>query len=608
MTAMTTKDKLIEEAQKYALKGQFDKAASTYERLLAADPGAMNLRQKRAEFLVKCGKYDDARKELEIVGRHFSRNSFFLKAIAVYKQLQKLFPDDISLSLTLAELNQKHGLKANALTEYRLVRDHYTKNGDHAKAHGILGRMHLADPANVSVKIAYAESCAVQGIVEEAFALFTQIAMLLLERNDHETLNQVCTRGQILLPAHPELLLDVLAQLAQQEQGGIILGSLHAILRKNPHNKRAWDLIISAYQQLKQPQQLRTAYQHYVRFFPEEPEPLIGLITCIIEEGNITEAFGLIEKHEAFLLGRHYFSQLEQLYGTLDKRDPLNINILQGLARVASAAGNDAEAQALASQRNLLQVFSGDGAFPPLWSEEENRDIPLDATALSDFANETIINEADATYDLPAETADNSEAPHTQQEDGEDSEIEIDLDLESIFGTSESDCSPVDMPDNWTETVDQLFGAIATAPRSVKFSSGLEGSDARTHFELGQAFREMGLFDEAINEFRQASVDAERRLECLIMQCSCLRERGEVEAAITMLTALLKPGLSVDETCAVKYELMVGYETTGRKAEAQLLRTEIYGINPNFRESDSSLNPAELSNTLDISEDDLQDF
>lgn len=127
--------------------------------------------------------------------------------------------------------------------------------------------------------------------------------------------------------------------------------------------------------------------------------------------------------------------------------------------------------------------------------------------------------------------------------------------------------------DNWLDSVDDLFDSIDTAPRGVKFGNEMESSDAQSHFDLGQAFKEMGLCDEAINEFRQASQDPSRRVECLIMQCACLRERGELEKAITMLRALLKSGLSEEESCAVKYELATGYEATGKRKRQTFFST-----------------------------------
>ena len=108
--------------------------------------------------------------------------------------------------------------------------------------------------------------------------------------------------------------------------------------------------------------------------------------------------------------------------------------------------------------------------------------------------------------------------------------------------------------------------------------------------------------------YLHASLDAARRVECLIMQCACLRERGEPEKAISILQALLKPGLSVEASCAVKYELATGYEAAGKKEEANVLLNEIYAINPGFRDISSRLNAANILDSLDFSDEDLQDF
>jgi lipopolysaccharide biosynthesis regulator YciM len=136
----------------------------------------------------------------------------------------------------------------------------------------------------------------------------------------------------------------------------------------------------------------------------------------------------------------------------------------------------------------------------------------------------------------------------------------------------------------------------------------MESSDAQSHFDLGQAFKEMGLYDEAITEFHQASQDPLKLVECLIMQCTCLRERGELEKAIAMLQALLKPGLSEEEGCAVKYELATGYEAAGKIEEANLLLNEINATNSGFRNINSRLNATNILDSLDFSDEDLDDF
>ena len=101
---MSKKDKLLADAQKLLQKGQAEKAINCYLEALAADPADLRVRQRLAELLAKYRRVDEARKEFETIGKNLTANGFYMKAIAVYKQIEKLFPDDIAIALTLAGL------------------------------------------------------------------------------------------------------------------------------------------------------------------------------------------------------------------------------------------------------------------------------------------------------------------------------------------------------------------------------------------------------------------------------------------------------------------------------------------------------------------------
>jgi len=77
-------DKIREEAQKLAIKGPVDRAVKAYEQLVAMEPAVLGHRQRLADLLLKAGRTDDARNEYEVIGKNFSGNGFYLKAIAIY--------------------------------------------------------------------------------------------------------------------------------------------------------------------------------------------------------------------------------------------------------------------------------------------------------------------------------------------------------------------------------------------------------------------------------------------------------------------------------------------------------------------------------------------
>jgi tetratricopeptide (TPR) repeat protein len=146
------KEKFLESAQKFILKGQLDRAIKDYEQVVALDPNDIRHRQRLAELLVRANRKEEAISEYEAIGKYYADNAYYLKAIAVYKQVQKLDPSNIKICFNLATLNEKQGLTGNALAEYSRVYNHYDKSGKSAEALSILESMMAIDPENLNTR------------------------------------------------------------------------------------------------------------------------------------------------------------------------------------------------------------------------------------------------------------------------------------------------------------------------------------------------------------------------------------------------------------------------------------------------------------------------
>ena len=72
-------------------------------------------------------------------------------------------------------------------------------------------------------------------------------------------------------------------------------------------------------------------------------------------------------------------------------------------------------------------------------------------------------------------------------------------------------------------------GAFAAFQESV--SKEVDSEDFRTHYDLGIAYKEMGLFDEAIREFQHAGRSRDRFLDCCAMLALLFREKGMPDQA-----------------------------------------------------------------------------
>jgi tetratricopeptide (TPR) repeat protein len=109
--------------------------------------------------------------------------------------------------------------------------------------------------------------------------------------------------------------------------------------------------------------------------------------------------------------------------------------------------------------------------------------------------------------------------------------------------------------------------------------------DYDTRYNLGIAYKEMGLVDEAIAEFQLAAKDESRVLECASMLGICFLEKGMPKLAVKWFEkGLAMPGRREEEYQGLRYDLAMALEAAGDTDKALSLFTDLYGQDANFRD------------------------
>lgn len=126
--------------------------------------------------------------------------------------------------------------------------------------------------------------------------------------------------------------------------------------------------------------------------------------------------------------------------------------------------------------------------------------------------------------------------------------------------------------------------------RSEVGEAGAEDEDLETHYNLGIAYREMGLIEEAISEFQKVAKNSEGQAFRYAMQCCTLlglafMEKGQPAIAATWYErALTMPGLDQESILALRYDLGVAQELAGDMAAARKSFSQVYGMNIDYRD------------------------
>ncbi len=120
---------------------------------------------------------------------------------------------------------------------------------------------------------------------------------------------------------------------------------------------------------------------------------------------------------------------------------------------------------------------------------------------------------------------------------------------------------------------------------------GGEEEDLETHYNLGIAFREMGLLDEAISEFQKVAKAAENgrkfpyTMQCYTLLGLAFMDRGQPSiSAMWYERALRLPGVETESILALRYDLGVAQESAGESDAALKSFSQVYAVNIDYRD------------------------
>jgi tetratricopeptide (TPR) repeat protein len=160
-------------------------------------------------------------------------------------------------------------------------------------------------------------------------------------------------------------------------------------------------------------------------------------------------------------------------------------------------------------------------------------------------------------------------------------ELEESFDLAAEIESEVGDeGAPIPLDEDFQYSFDDVFSEFKKGVEKV-----VAKEDSSTHFDLGIAYKEMGLIDDAISEFTIAAQDGGKKAAALTMVGLCLVEQGKYSDAINRFKdALHGPDISEQETTGVYYEMGRAYELLDDPSEALFYFKKVSKRDAKFRD------------------------
>ena len=647
-----SRQKVISNAERLVSRGKLQAAIDQYRKLLAQNPDDTSTLNRVGDLYARLDQVDQAVDLFSKAADHFTKEGFFLKGIAIYKKIIRLDPARIESGAKLANLQRRQGLITDARVQYQTVAKQYLQGSDTESAIRIYKELVELEPTNPSHRLHLAELHQENGQLPEAMAQFREIAGLMLSHGRIEEATQVCLKALDVAPSELSFLDGILQDLragGHDEEADRVLA---IAIEKNPEAARAAartapDPLAMLPEAEPEPEAEELVAEDVDQAILEEAleEAMVGKTAEALEEAVEEEVeFEIdlddIEDLEVEVPPRREDSErAEAEQAALDesakekeeKRSELLIEAdvlarygmedkaAERLEKLLEVVDNDLEVhcrlitlhlelanlERVTELANRLASFESSKEAEKAWSEvqdllitggftvEDRKVIPPKAAAIepeeqaeAEIPVELVQGDEDASWleEVTQEVVAAKAAGDDLFEEEDEffdlaTELEKELEDEAALEGDELLVAPEEQ--SLEEIVEGFKKGMAET---------LSAEDYDTHYNLGIAYREMGLVDEAIGEFQLAAKDPRYLVDCCSLLATCFLEKGFPELAIKWYKeGLDSPTISEEETLGLWYELGNLYASIGEEGQARQQFVEIYGINSSYRDVGSRL-------------------
>ncbi|MDQ3365125.1 MAG: tetratricopeptide repeat protein [Myxococcota bacterium] len=242
----------MDAARKFVDKGQIDKAVKEYLRIVHEDPKDVRVWLKIGDLYAKKGSKQDAIETYLKVARFYHEQGFFLKAVAVYKQILKLDSRLVDVILKLAELYRQLGLMSDAMQHFESVAAHFHREGNTKEALATVKKLVDLDPENIATRIKLAELYSKEGLVEDAANEFSVACDQLRRQGRQDDFVKVAERLLWHKPDNHGLNRELAGLYLRRNDPRRALQKLQACFKADPRDVDTLGLLAQAFQALDQ--------------------------------------------------------------------------------------------------------------------------------------------------------------------------------------------------------------------------------------------------------------------------------------------------------------------------------------------------------------------
>jgi tetratricopeptide (TPR) repeat protein len=352
--------KIKQDADREEKAGRLDRAIALYRQLLDDNPKDWNTINKIGDLFARMSRVKEASDEYAKVADFYAKDGFHLKAIAIWKKINKLDATVLEPYLQLADLYAKQGLMMEAKAQYQIVVDEYLKRGRSREAGDVLRKMADIDPADLKIRSRLADIYLREGKTAQAVEEHVAIAEELNRKGHPAEALQVLEKGLKLDPGNARLRAELARAYVVQKNFGKAAEFLEDVLRAAPDDAAMLAQLGEAYLSNNRLDDADKVFSRLAGLNPEDLETKAQLARLKLARGDYDAACDALTPVVDRLAEQGKGDKALGLLQQVLQKNPSHVKTLIKLVELQRVLRNDRGIAAAYSQLSEAYIKGGE--------------------------------------------------------------------------------------------------------------------------------------------------------------------------------------------------------------------------------------------------------
>src|SRR6266700_2428823 len=327
------KSKYVEAAQKLLNQGKVAQAIAEYQNILKYEPRDQVTLMTIGERYIRQGETCQAIYYFERLAQIFVGDGFLTKAIAVYKRIAKLAPEEIRPLEKLADLYVQQGVMSEARPLFLQLAEIHLKNNRQPEAVSLLKKLLQAEPDNLRIQIRLADLYQAMGQTRDAIETYVSASQRALARGDQGESEKLADKA---LKLEPNNLAAVIVKARSHSSQGNLAKAAQLLEQAADLEKggEQTELLLDLYLKNSDWDQA-SALAHRV-FEADEKNfgPMQKVVESLLQSGNAEKAMEIMEKSRLSMIDAGEHEVVGKLLNELAASMPGSIGPLEWLVEL----------------------------------------------------------------------------------------------------------------------------------------------------------------------------------------------------------------------------------------------------------------------------------